>query len=378
MEKANILVLGTSGAGKSTLINTVIGKEVAKVGKGKHVTEEMDAYESEDLNFRLIDSRGFEYSMWNTHKAVKDMRAWMKKGLKDDKPRIHMMWFCVDATSKRFTKQMVKTVETVKKEYKDVPIIVVLTKSFFAAEDEENVEMVKENFTIFAKKTGMPIAIIPVLCQSPKGEDIPARGIQELIQVTEDNIDEAVRDAEDAVRKFDLKCKKKYAQLATMAAVTSGGLVGGIPIDIPDATILTPIETLLITAIAKIYGQDKDNDITKKITSRIIEAGAVSMVAKTALNQLKLIPGVVNIAADVLNAFVAASIIFTIGEVTIIVMEKAYKGEIDPEKLDWIDNLISDKMGSLVKDMSDIIAEQNGKIELKNLITSLYNKFIAK
>ena len=44
MEKANILVLGTSGAGKSTLINTVIGAQVAKVGNGKHITEEMKCY----------------------------------------------------------------------------------------------------------------------------------------------------------------------------------------------------------------------------------------------------------------------------------------------------------------------------------------------
>ena len=121
-EKANILVLGTSGAGKSTLINTVIGKEVARVGAGKHVTKKMQSYESEDLNFRLIDSRGFEYSVLNTGKAVRDMQKWLKDGLRDKKPRIHMLWFCVDATSKRFTKQMVRTLETVKQAWKDVPI----------------------------------------------------------------------------------------------------------------------------------------------------------------------------------------------------------------------------------------------------------------
>ena len=158
-EKANILVLGTSGAGKSTLINTVIGREVAKVGNGKHVTEEMQMYESDDLNFRLIDSRGFEYNFWNTKKTVMDMRSWLRAGLRDKKPRIHMLWFCVDATSKRFTKQTVRTLEAVKKEWKDVPVIVVLTKSFFPAEDSENIRMVQETFMKFAKNTGMPVEI---------------------------------------------------------------------------------------------------------------------------------------------------------------------------------------------------------------------------
>ena len=53
-------------------------------------TETMQAYESDELNFRLIDSRGFEYSFFNTKKSVKDMKTWMKKGLKDESPRIHI------------------------------------------------------------------------------------------------------------------------------------------------------------------------------------------------------------------------------------------------------------------------------------------------
>ena len=251
-EKANILVLGTSGAGKSTLINAVIGKEVAKVGTGKHGTEKMEPYVSDDLNFQLIDSRGFEYNFWNTRKAVKDMKTWLADGLKDKKPRIHMLWFCVDATSKRFTKQTMKTVEEVKKEWKEVPIIVVLTKSFFIAEDEDNIEMVKETFRRAAKRTGMPVAIIPVLAQPPKGEYILPRGIEELIEVTEKNLDAAVRDAEQAVKRYDLKCKRRKAQALTFAAATSGGVIGVIPISFPDTVILTPLETLLVTSISRV------------------------------------------------------------------------------------------------------------------------------
>ncbi|MFR7413903.1 MAG: GTPase [Anaerobutyricum hallii] len=372
-EKANILVLGTSGAGKSTLINAVIGKEVAKVGFGKHGTEKMEPYVSDDLNFQLIDSRGFEYNFFNTKKAVKDMKSWMKSGLKDKKPRIHMLWFCVDATSRRFTKTTFKTVEEVKKEWPDIPIIVVLTKSFFSAEDEENIEMVKETFCKVSKKTGMPKAVIPVLAQAPKGEDILPRGIEELIRVTEDNLEEAVRDSDEAVKKYDLKCKRMKSQALTIAAATSGGVVGAIPIDFPDAVILTPLETALITGIAKIYKLDKSEDFTKKIITRVVEAGTVSMVAKTAINQLKLIPGIANLAADVLNAIVAGAIVLGIGEAASLVMEKVYVGDVKTEDLDWINKIVESQMGAIVKKLSEVIDKQNGKIVVKDVLKALFN-----
>ena len=359
--KANILVLGTSGAGKSTLINTVIGREVAKVGIGKHITEEMQVYESDDLNFRLIDSRGFEFNYWNTRKTIKDMRSWLKDGLQDKKPRIHMLWFCVDATSRRFSRQTVKTLEEVKKEWKDVPIIVVLTKSFFPAEDEDNIRMVEETFEKFAKKTGKPIAIIPVLAEAPKGEAILPRGIEELIWVTEENLDDAIQDSDEAVRKYDIKYKRMKAHALTLAAATSGSIIGAVPIDFPDAVILTPLEGGLITAISRIYQLDQSADKTKQLVTRIVEAGTVSMIAKTTLNQLKLIPGLANIAADVLNAIVAGSIILGIGEASALIMEKVYKGEVDQEDLDWVNKIVESKMGTIVSKAAEVIAvSENG------------------
>jgi uncharacterized protein (DUF697 family)/GTP-binding protein EngB required for normal cell division len=370
-EKANILVIGTSGAGKSTLINTVMGREVAKVGSGKHVTEKMEIYESDELNFRLIDSRGFEYSFWNTQKAVHDMKSWLKDGLKNDKPRIHMLWFCVDATSKRFTKQTVKTLEQVKEEWPDVPIIVVLTKSFFVAEDEDNVEMVKETFIKFAKKTGMPEAIIPVLATAPKDSNISPRGIEELVKITVDNIDQAVRISEQAVKNYEIKYKKMQAQMVTIGATTSAAVIGAVPISLPDAAILTPLETALITGIAKIYGLDKDTDFAKNLIARIIEAGTVSMIAKTAINQLKLIPGVANIAADIVNAIVAGAIVLGIGEASTIIMEKVYTGDISSEDWDWVDKIVESSMGKIVTSITDVIANNKGKINVNDILKAV-------
>ena len=372
--KANILVLGTSGAGKSTLINAVVGKEVAKVGSGKHSTEKMEAYEPEGLNFRLIDSRGFEYNFWGTRKTVKDMKTWVADGLKDKKPRIHMLWFCVDATSKRFTGQTMKTLEEVKKEWKDVPIIVVLTKSFFIAEDEENIEMVKETFRKRAKRTGMPVAIVPVLAQPPKGENILPRGIEDLVAITEKNLDAAVRDSELAVKKYDLKSKRLKAQALTLGAATSGVAVGAIPISFPDAAILTPIEATLISAIARVYKLDEKDDFTKKLISRIVESGTVGIVAKMALNQLKLIPGFANLAADALNAIVAGAIIAGIGEAATIIMEKAYLGEINKEDFEWINRVVEDQMGTIVKKITKFTSEHMGSINIADILKAILSR----
>ena len=373
-KKANILVLGTSGAGKSTLINTVIGKEVAKVGNGKHGTDKMEAYESEDLCFRLIDSRGFEYGFWDTQRTIKDMSDWMKAGLKGEKPRIHMLWFCVDATSKRFSAKTMKTLEYVKREWKEIPIIVVLTKSFFPAEDRENIEMVEETFRKVARKTGMPVAIIPVLAQPPKGMNIVPRGIEELIRTTEEHLDEAFRDSEEAVYRYDLKRKRLNAQALTALATSSAAIVGAVPLSLPDSVVLTTMETGLISAIAKIYKVDRKDDLTQKIMSRIIEAGAASMAAKMVLNRLKLIPGVANVAADVLNAVVAGTIVFGIGEASAIVMEKVYLGEIDEENLDWVNNIVNGKMGAVVSKVAKLVTDNGGKIRVKDVIESLVKK----
>ena len=367
-------LLGPSGCGKSTLINAVIGKEVAKVGTGKHGTEKMEPYVSDDLNFQLIDSRGFEYNFWNTRKAVKDMKTWLADGLKDKKPRIHMLWFCVDATSKRFTKQTMKTVEEVKKEWKEVPIIVVLTKSFFIAEDEDNIEMVKETFRRAAKRTGMPIAIIPVLAQPPKGENILPRGIEELIEVTEKNLDAAVRDAEQAVKRYDLKCKRRKAQALTFAAATSGGAIGAIPISFPDTVILTPLETLLVTSISRVYNLDEKDDLIKKIITRLVEAGTVSFVAKNALNQLKKIPGLGNLAADALNAIVAGAIIAGIGEATSLVMEKVYLGDINKEDLEWVNNIVENQMNVIIKNISNFVTGKKTNLNSGDILKALFSK----
>ncbi|MCW0185704.1 50S ribosome-binding GTPase [Campylobacter lari] len=56
--KLNLFIIGKTGVGKSTLINTVFGKDVAKTGSGKPVTQEIKSYTKDNLT--IYDTKGLE------------------------------------------------------------------------------------------------------------------------------------------------------------------------------------------------------------------------------------------------------------------------------------------------------------------------------
>ncbi|MDD3663470.1 MAG: hypothetical protein PHT84_06500 [Candidatus Pacebacteria bacterium] len=52
------------------------------------------------------------------------------------------------------------------------------------------------------------------------------RGIEELVEVTVANLDNAVKISEEAVKKYELKCKGMKAQALTIRATTTTSVVG--------------------------------------------------------------------------------------------------------------------------------------------------------
>ena len=79
--KKNVLIVGVSGAGKSTLVNAIAGQTVAKVTKGDAVTQEITTYKNDSLDFNIVDTRGFEFNVWNQNKIMKSLSKLIKKGL---------------------------------------------------------------------------------------------------------------------------------------------------------------------------------------------------------------------------------------------------------------------------------------------------------
>ena len=144
MEKGNVLVIGNTGAGKSTLINAVLGEKRAPEGSFGS-TKDLYVYTGEHLPFRVIDSIGFDPSPFKGRHAVNAVKKWSKDSAKagNADSQINVIWYCLDGTAR---KQLPKTLDNLSKAtsfWSSVPVIVVITKSYAAAERESPAQALK-------------------------------------------------------------------------------------------------------------------------------------------------------------------------------------------------------------------------------------------
>ena len=96
-DKLNVLIIGGTGVGKSTLINTVFGKEVAKVGDGAPVTQKIQKFEKDGLG--IYDSKGLEK---DDPSIVEDLKILLdEQKQKEVSEQIHIAWLCICEATRR-------------------------------------------------------------------------------------------------------------------------------------------------------------------------------------------------------------------------------------------------------------------------------------
>ena len=361
MEKGNVLVIGNSGVGKSTLINAVLGEYRAPAEwrpNGK--TKKLEIYENDNVPFRLVDSVGFEPSYFKAQASVNSIIKWCKDGINDAKEekQINAIWFCIEATTPRLFPETIKNLSRATRIFKSVPVIVVLTKSYSLPERERNIENINKAFAATRHAVNLT-DIVPVVAQEFVIDDnaySPVDGISDLIDKTNNLLPEGIKLAQKDIAEYILERKRFFSQgivgLATVAATT----VGAVPIPFPDAAILGPTELAEVNAITSIYGIGKDAK-GKKFVNSIIDIGTVGVVAKTAINAIKAIPGV-NIAGSLLNAVVAGSIVATLGEGTVYISEQIFLGNKTLDDVDWIKKIFESEFSNKTLDYIKII--ENG------------------
>lgn len=376
----NVLVIGNSGVGKSTLINAVLGEKKAETGWGTEgTTSRLEIYGDEkgELPFRIIDSVGFEPSFFKKRNAINAVKKWSKESTKEQKQPINVIWFCVDGTSRKLFPDTIKSLSSATAMWENVPVIVVITKSYSVPEREENKEMVSRAFAKQKKYSKNFIKAIPVVAETYVINDSayaePA-GIMELIDVTNSVMPDGIRGAEKDIYNYKLKRKRVLAQGIVGTAVTAGSAIGAMPLMVADAPLLSGIETAELNALAGLYGVNKGEN-SKKLLGYIIEAGTASVAAKTAINALKMIPGI-NLAAGVLNAVVAGCFIAAIGESSIYIFEQVYTGKKSVEDIDWVMKVVESQLtNGFVEKVASIINNVTDKTDQRTIAKSILQIF---
>ena len=373
-KKMNILVLGASGAGKSTLIKAISGTEVV-TGVGEGNTQNIDVYESETWPIRCIDTKGFEYKIIEQWKTIYQIKKFTKKQISSNNSKedvgIDVVWYCVEGTSRRTFSHNIDLMNKAIQGWKDIPVFVVITKSYSEVDIPENIKAVQQAFEKAKKKNNLRM-IIPVVAEEYSINDdvmVPPMGIDELCVETIKCLDEAKRINKANRNSMILKQKRYTAHGLVVGSTTSAAVIGAVPIPFPDSVILVPLETALTKAIFKIYGVKYSNDLVTSIVGS-------TMITNIAKQVLKAIP----IVGAPANAIVGGAFVFALGEAVIVASEAIYSGKLDPTKIDETVKFIVDKIKEnpildyttkYLEENKDIIVSKKPKEILNDIIKGI-------
>lgn len=381
----NVLVIGNSGVGKSTLINAVLGENKAVTGwGGSGVTGKLEIYDSEEIPFRVIDTIGFEPNLLKELKAVNAVKKWSKEAAKNgNDTQINVIWFCVDGTSRKLFPEAIKSLSKATSMWTNVPVIVVITKSYSVPERAENIDMVNNAFASQNRYRNNLKKIIPVVAETYTIDEnafAAPDGLTELIETTNELMPDGIKAAEVDIYNFTLKQKRFVSQGVVGTATAAASTIGALPnIPIADALILTPMEVGLVNALSKVYGIKNDED-SKRFLNSIVEAGTVSVAAKALISALKAIPGI-GLLGSALNAVVAGAFMAAIGEASISAFEKIYTGEKSVKDIDWVTKIVESKISKTLVDKVNTVVQSNtvdGKADMKKIASELLNSIFSK
>ncbi|GAA6981502.1 GTP-binding protein [Helicobacter pylori] len=340
----NVLLMGATGVGKSSLINALFGKEVAKAGIGKPVTQHLEKYVDEEKGLILWDTKGIEAEDYqNTTESIKKEMEDSFKTL-DAKEAIDVAYLCVKETSSRVEGRE-KALLNFAKEW-NIPTIFVFTNTQEKAGDA----FVKETQRIIDEEWGFKGFIkayvrVNSVAFSFRGIEVPIEGLEELVEKTKKCLIDDKKNKEKhflLIQKANIQARKqamidKSKNIIHLASGAAGG-VGLIPIPFSDALAIAPIQAGMIYKINDAFEVKMEESLATSLFTGLLGVTAVAQVGRTIVNGfLKFIP----VVGSVAGSATAAAITEGIGFAYLKVLEKCFNDETGEVELPAVDTIKS-------------------------------------
>jgi uncharacterized protein (DUF697 family)/GTP-binding protein EngB required for normal cell division len=317
----NLAIFGKTGVGKSTLINAIFGEDLAATGIGEPVTQDSHIYMHHSGHFGVVDTRGLEIGRDNLQ-ILEDLATYVRQMRRLDlKDQLHVAWYCVRASDRRFEDTEADFIRRL--DDLGLPVLLVLTQVPRRG-DAYHPDAVRLAQQI--KAMDLPVYGGTAFMTYAKADDFAgfdAHGLQDVLDATFQVAPKGVELALVAAQRIDFSRKRQEARRAIDLATTAAAAAGATPIPFADAAVLVPIQLTMMASISHTY----DIDMDKAVTASLAATTAATTAGRSAVgNLIKSIPGVGTMIGGAINAAVASTFTWSMGQAWTLVCQRIAKG----------------------------------------------------
>lgn len=230
-KSAKILLLGKTGTGKSSFINYFIGKDVAKTGVGKPVTQgyciEYD-FNNGKYPIKIFDNQGFEAKTAATQKAAIIKMVAEKNSSIDVFNWFHTIFYCTSAKSRfeDFEAEMIKDLSRTISQ--NIHIIMTNCDGFDRRTLDEKKNFIKRQLSGLGGNVHI-FEVVSVNMKKRNGDIVVPRGKEEISasvfrllwqdissKISKEYAAELRRSLVDSINQMFDKMKKETAQIFSL------------------------------------------------------------------------------------------------------------------------------------------------------------------
>lgn len=328
----NLAVVGNTGVGKSSLVNTIFGRDIAKVGKGLPVTQGIHYYS--DASLGIWDFEGFEIgSTMSPGQQLLAHLEMVKQRPKDE--QISVVWYCVASTADRLTRPDIEMIQALHSS--GLPVILVLTKVNWAKNPLSGQRKPPRDVEAFRDwledphdgelPLYLPIEHVVLTSTVDRNGKGAGHGLGDLLTLTLALSPDDEKDAFRIAQRLNLGWKRDMARPVVAAASAAAAGAAAVPIPVADAVVLAPIQLTMMGRISAIY----ELELTTMLSATALaQLGAQISGQALARSFVKLVPGV----GSVVNSSVAFALTGAMGEGWMRLCERVHSGKLDVSKIE--------------------------------------------